>query len=479
MSTKKRLIRGLAAILLLFALALIVTQLALTRIAAAETELAAVDQAKHAAYDAVAELRDQHVQQTHLLLENGSMHLGRYDKAAASSRTAFNRLLPLAATKEEREVAERMAQTASELDREVREGMMPAITRGDRETAAATASRSAELVDGIADTNAELVQALDRRGAAAAARATRLRDQAKLFTILCFGLAFLCAGIVGTRLVRSIARPLGQLGEGVRKVGAGDLSARINLVGADEFAQLAGAFDQMATDLERNQQTLVSSQKLAAIGQVAAGVAHEINNPLTVILGYARLASRAGTPMDLANVRLVEQESVACQRIVQGLLDLARPQRLERTEVDLGDVAREAIQLLEESGALAGRKIDLVVPDGISPVTGDAGQLRQVVSNLLSNAIHAARERVAIRVNTDESTASIVVEDDGDGIEPDVRARVFDPFVTTKRDGTGLGLTIAQSIADAHGGRIEIDSAPGRGTRATLSLPLAAEGSPS
>jgi signal transduction histidine kinase len=331
------------------------------------------------------------------------------------------------------------------------------------------------VVDRVVADNERLNEKLERRATEANERAGALRTQARRVTLLCFGLAILLSGIVGLWLSRWMVTRVSALRAGTRRVGAGDLNARIQLAGRDEFAELAAAFNHMTESLARNQEALVRSQKLAAIGQVAAGVAHEINNPLTVILGYAKMLRKQAPSGAQEELAIIQEEAVLCQRIVQGLLDLARPQRLDVEPVDLAELARDAVGRLDESGALDGRRVDMPPPGARAVITGDAGKLRQVISNIVVNAAQAGPVDQPVRIETEDAPdgAVLTVADQGPGISADVLPHVFDPFFTTKRKGTGLGLSIAQAIVDAHGGRLDIDSAPGRGTRVSLRLPRA------
>lgn len=256
------------------------------------------------------------------------------------------------------------------------------------------------------------------------------------------------------------------------RVGAGDLAARIELAGNDEFAELAWSFNQMAASLAREQAALVRSQKLASIGQVAAGVAHELNNPLSVILGYTKLL-RAESGPHADDLAIIDDEARQCQRIVAELLDLARPHRLDVQPVDLTMLAREAVDRLEDAGALRDRKIAVVAHHPVV-VPADPGRLRQVIANVVVNAAEATAPtgQITIDARVEADTAILTLTDDGPGIPPEVLAQIFDPFVTTKPHGTGLGLAIAQAIVDAHGGRISIASSSETGTCVSLQLPI-------
>ncbi|HET7500975.1 MAG TPA: ATP-binding protein [Kofleriaceae bacterium] len=227
----------------------------------------------------------------------------------------------------------------------------------------------------------------------------------------------------------------------------------------------------MAASLAREQAALVRSQKLASIGQVAAGVAHELNNPLSVILGYAKLLRAVPGP-HADDAAIIESEARQCQRIVSELLDLARPHRLDVQPVDLATLAREAVDRLDDAGALHDRKVEVIAHAPVV-VAADAGRIRQVIANVVVNAVQATAPngKITIDARSEPDAATLTIADDGPGIPADVLAQVFDPFVTTKAQGTGLGLAIAHAIVDAHGGRIWIASSAEAGTRVSLQLP--------
>ena len=463
-----------AAILGLFAVALLVTLAALDRIAGAEAEVAALDHAKHAGHMAAAQVREQYIHQAHSLIHWDTSHLAHYDDAVRATSAATAHLRELAATPDERRRAEEIARLARESDEAFRSTVVPAIRAGAKGRAPDVGDRIEAVVGRVVALNEELNGMFERRSAAARARAEALRGQARTATLVCFGLAIALAAAVGVLLTRAILKPVGALREGARRVGAGDLAARIVVPDRNEFGELADTFNQMTADLARHQEALVRSQKLASIGHIAAGVAHEINNPLSVILGYAKLLRRKDGAGEEPGI--IEEEAVQCQRIVSGLLDLARPQRLDLGDVDLADLARDALRRLEESGQLAGRRA-LPPAAGVRAVArGDEAKLRQVIANVLCNAAEATPEGGAIRVEARSAggEAVLVVEDDGPGIPADALPRIFDPFFTTKPRGTGLGLAIVQAIVDAHGGRIEVVPAPAHGTRVALHLPAAA-----
>ena len=176
-------------------------------------------------------------------------------------------------------------------------------------------------------------------------------------------------------------------------------------------------------------------------------------------------------------LRIIDDETRQCQAIVAGLLDLARPVRLHRGDVELGDLAREVVARLDESGSSAGVTVRF---RSVTPVhvSADDGKLRQVVLNLVGNAVEAARETGAAAPDVElswelrDGRATLQVDDRGPGVPPEARARLFEPFFTTRSSGHGLGLAIARTLARAHGGDVElVDRADGPGARATLWLP--------
>lgn len=475
-ATSRRMVVAFAAILALFGAALGVELVTLGRIADSEADVERLDHAKHAGHMVAAQVRDQYIHQAHTLIEFGSGHLGHYAKVAQSTREAIAHLDELAETSDEKALVHQIATLAAQNDHDFQTTVVPAVLRGDHDAVRALGEELEAVVDQVVILNEQLNRRFEARSATARASARRLSSQAVIATLACFALAIVLAGAVGLWLSRFILKRVATLRAGARRVERGDFAARIALPGRDEFSELAGAFNQMTASLERDQAALVRSQKLASIGQVAAGIAHELNNPLAVILGYAKILRKQATAGDPEELRIIEDEATQCQRIVQGLLDLARPQQLDVCPLDIGELAREAVSRLDESGALRGHGVKVLATSAVM-VTGDAGKLRQVIANLVVNAAEATPPagQIAVDVRCGDRDAVLTVSDDGPGIPEDVQAHMFDPFFTTKRDGTGLGLAIAHAIVDAHGGRITIDSAPGTGTHVALHLPPAVE----
>jgi PAS domain S-box-containing protein len=231
----------------------------------------------------------------------------------------------------------------------------------------------------------------------------------------------------------------------------------------------------------RMQQQLVQSGKLAAIGELAAGVAHEINNPLFAILGLTEFLLKEAEPGSKARQRLelIQQTGLEIKEIVRALLDFARENAEERHVAPLEDIVRSTVDLVRRTNAHKG--IELVDSyDGSGAlVSASPNQLKQIFLNLIANARQAMPNggTVSVDVRRVGGLVLATVRDDGPGIEPDVIERVFEPFFTTKRltGGTGLGLSVSLGIAEAHGGQLTVSSSPGHGSEFTLCLPIAEE----
>jgi len=473
-TTAYRLGAAFSAILALFGVALGCEVWALRRIAQAEDELARLDHAKHTGHRVAADVREQYIHQAHTIILEDTSHLDHYQQVVAAAREATARLVGIAESDDERRRAVEIVSVVEAADAEFRRDVFPALARRDRAALLALHERTEHRVNEAVRLVDEVNGMFEARSMAALARTGTIREQARLVTVACFGLAIFVAAGVGLLLMRSILRPIAALTKGAERVGAGDLSARIDVSGRDELAALAHTFNRMTEDLARHHEAQVRTQKLASIGQVAAGVAHEINNPLGVILGYVKILRRDPAFSGAEELEIIEDEAHQCQRIVQELLELARPPRLELAATDLAAVARDAVAPLRQAGRLGEITVEMASNRPVM-VRGDEAKLRQVVQNVVMNAAQSAAPRVTLEAREADGGGLLVVTDDGLGMAPDVLAHAFDPFFTTKRHGTGLGLAIAQTIVDAHGGRIELASRPGEGTRVSLWLPRAEE----
>ncbi len=312
-------------------------------------------------------------------------------------------------------------------------------------------------------------------------------------------------------VTRLVTRPIDELVDATGAVAAGELSRRAPLAQTRELTRLAESVNAMTERLLDARGALVRAEKLASVGRLAAGIAHEIGNPLSAIGNYTELLRRRGAEPEL--VEGIGREAGRIDAIVRSLLAYARPRAAERERIDPGVVARGAVDLLRSQGVLRGVEVAVSVDDQTPAVMGDGVALEQVLVNLLLNAVDAVGPGGTISVvvaptvlgpsdsprrSTDPVTgdagrrerrlsrhlpgcsdgtpaAAIVVADSGPGVPDELAGRIFDPFVTTKDPGkgTGLGLAIVQRVVEDHGGRVDLSRSREGGAAFTVTLPPA------
>jgi two-component system, NtrC family, sensor kinase len=292
---------------------------------------------------------------------------------------------------------------------------------------------------------------------------------------------------------RLVTGPMDALVEATQAVADGRLARRAAPGGTREFDRLAASVNRMTERLLDAQGLLVRAEKLASVGHLAAGVAHEIGNPLAAIGNYVEVLRRRGADPDV--VAAVVRETERIDRIVRSLLAYATPREARPELLDLAAVVAGAVALLEAQGALRAVTVTCEPGAGLPRVRGDRSAMEQVFVNLLLNAVDAAGSGGRVRVRADAVRAgppgearplsgvpdaaaavAVTVEDDGPGVADALRGRVFDPFFTTKEPGkgTGLGLAIVQRVVHDHGGRVDVASSSWGGAALTVTLPAEA-----
>lgn len=326
-------------------------------------------------------------------------------------------------------------------------------------------------------------------------------------------------GVVAAVFIkRLVSRPVSQLYEGTQRIADGDLETRIEVRGDHELARLAGAFNRMAADLStsrrevvewsqkleekvvektqelsRAQRQVLHMEKMASLGQLSATVAHELNNPISGVLTYARLVRRELQKQPISDevrdelsgyLSLVEKECIRCGGIVQNLLVFARRTGAEFAPVDLNEVVERSLMLVRHHFEISGVKVDCQPLSGDSRVMADAGQLQQALVALLVNADEAMKDldggekELTVRMRGSPDEVEIDVADTGAGIPAEILPQIFEPFFSTKEaeNRVGLGLAVVYGIVKRHGGQIEVESTVGQGTVFHLQLPRQPKG---
>jgi two-component system NtrC family sensor kinase len=332
------------------------------------------------------------------------------------------------------------------------------------------------------------------------------------FSVGFIGLAALLVGFFVHRLVYL---PLRDLEGGAQRLAAGDLDQAIPVRSSDEFGKLAASFNTMTDalrmsraelqglartleqkveertqELRRAQAETMRGEKLASVGLLASGVAHELNNPLTGILTFSHLLRQKmpDKSADAEDMDLVIRETKRCAAIIKRLLDFAREKHPEKKFTDLNQVIDDTVRIVERPAHLRDIEIAVDLDRSLPPIWIDADQIKQVVMNMLVNAQHAVEEKGAITISTrraqdpragaseQKPMVAISIVDTGCGIPEKNLKRIFDPFFTSKDvgKGTGLGLSVSHGIVEAHGGVIEVQSKVGEGSTFRVLLPLTA-----
>ncbi|MER3445870.1 MAG: hypothetical protein C4291_03100 [Candidatus Dadabacteria bacterium] len=301
-------------------------------------------------------------------------------------------------------------------------------------------------------------------------------------------------------LSRRVIRPVHELIRTTEDIGRGKFPSKTDLGGVKEINQLNAALKRMYDEIEtskarlkeniqaleesnqtliRTQRELIVSEKLASLGKLSAGVAHEIGNPLSAIRGYVEVLKRGRMLSDEERkefINSIAKEAERIDRIIRTLLDYSRPRDFDLKTVDINDVIRDAADILKTQGLLKNIDLNLELSTGLSPIEADPHQLSQVFINLILNAKDAIAQDGTINISsykTSDGRIEIAVKDNGTGIPKEIIDKIFDPFFTTKEPGkgTGLGLSVSQRIVNLFGGRISVESEDGRGSVFRITLP--------
>ena len=321
---------------------------------------------------------------------------------------------------------------------------------------------------------------------------TRTRWQLAGFVLL----GLLTGSVASVLLARRIARPIQALMQGVAAVGRGDFGRPIEVTSQDELGQLSTAFNEMSAQLARVrelEERLRRADRLAALGTMAAGIAHDIRNPLTSILIFSQLMSLHHDDPDVREKfnRVVPRELERVQAVIEDMMELARPATMHREPVNLTELMTQVLELYEGQASGQSVKILREFEADLPFCMADRKRLHRCFGNIVSNAIQAMPTGGDLTVRTAQNSTMIFansglpeprpepaiqvrISDTGQGIPTDRLSRIFDPFFTTKEKGMGLGMAITHRIIEDHRGTIDVQSEEGLGTTFIVHLPLSA-----
>ncbi len=310
--------------------------------------------------------------------------------------------------------------------------------------------------------------------------AARARERRAIVQLAVLAALTLAVGVGVAIHTRRLLRPLERVTERARAVARGDLTPEPVLDTDDEIGQLASAFERMVTAVGREQSRAVANERLAAIGKMAAHVTHEIRNPLSSIgLNIELLEEELGgseVPSEAKQLLVsITREVQRLEHLSEEYLRVARLPEPRMEAEDLASVVQDIASFVGPEMTRAGIELALAIPDEVPPVLFDEGQIRQALINVLRNAREAMPDggRIDLYVRAEGMSVLIGIDDRGGGIPEPVRARIFDPFFSTKGEGTGLGLAITRQIVEAHGGSIAVSPREGGGTSFHVLLPIA------
>ena len=344
----------------------------------------------------------------------------------------------------------------------------------------------------------------------------KAKSNATLTALVVVGLMFLIIVPIYILTVSYTVGPIRDLSKASKAVAEGRLDQYVPVKTSDEVGEMSASFNRMVDDLKKyredieqwnqtleervamrtrelaeTQAQLIQSTKLAAVGELAAGIAHELNNPLAGIYAFLQVFAQTLRTRDLKelsdeeargfqeNLVHVEREIRRCKSIIGSLLTFARVSDKEYGPIALNKTIQNTLSFMQSNLSKGAVKVETRYEEGLPAVVGDSNELQQVFLNILVNARKAMPDGGALTIETsankDEHKVHVSISDTGVGITPDILEKIFDPFFTTSKpgDGTGLGLSISYGIVKDHGGEILVDSTPGKGTTFTVVLPMA------
>ncbi|MDP2158392.1 MAG: ATP-binding protein [Nitrospirota bacterium] len=377
--------------------------------------------------------------------------------------------------------------------------VQPIYNQPDCYTASCHAHPKEQRVIGLVEADLSL-ELLDRS----------IKQQGIAITVYVLAFSIVISGVLCIIIWNFVSTPVTMLAQGMRKVAAGDLDFKVTINRRDEIGELANTFNAMSDDLRkakneriewsntlekkveekteaihRAQQQLIHSEKLASLGRMAAGVAHEINSPLTGIVTFGHLLRKKfpeGTE-DREDIEVIIDQANRCSTIIKGLLGFARATTADKAQTNINDVLNSTLNIVKNKADFFNIRLSANLDPSLSMVKADAPQLQQVFLNMIVNAADACEGKGSITITTSnlndsgQDYAQIEFKDTGYGIKDEDLEKIFEPFFTTKPvgKGTGLGLAVSHGIILEHGGKITISTKIGEGTSFFIRLPALKE----
>ena len=415
------------------------------------------------------EVRDQYAHVAHAIVIGDDSHEAMFRDSTARLQLLAEHARAHPALGEAAEIDQILA-SSTEMERIFRTEILPLVKAGDHQALVSCHEKVLQLAFSAQQRADALAGRIEAAMDDLTAHVRAAQHGVILMAISALLLALLVAPLVGIYLYRTIARPIATLSDAAARVGRGDLDTGIMVERNDELGQLAQRFNEMMQSMKEHQKRLLQSERLVGLASMSAGIAHELNNPLGVILGHVKLLRRRNPTVEPAVLEAIEQEAERCHQVIDGLLELTRGAVIHKAPVDLRSVTEEAVSSLRLNGASSHAAIEV---RGHATASGDGSKLRQVLTNLLKNALEASGPQGRVVVSIEEPTASLAsveVRDTGAGVPATTQDRLFEPFFTTKATGSGLGLAISRAIARAHGGDVVLVSTGDQGTAFRLTV---------
>lgn len=425
--------------------------------------------------DLAAAVREQYIHQAHVIVERSEHHMDHYPQWVAKVRTEATALRARLPASEHWRINAVLA-NSNKLDQLFRSALLPAIHRADFQDVLRQHHGEAEHFSAEAVAQADSLARSAEAGMADEHHHAIMASRLGLVTGAFGMVSVIALSVLYTRRLRSsLLSPLAALTAAANRFGKGEFGTRVGRIGEGELQAVADACDHMIQEIVTRERKLIEAERMAVVGQFAAGIAHELNNPIGVMRGYLKTMRPSQPPEMLKEeLQILDEEAAACQRIAEDLLAFARPAAVSVSLISIDEVLGAVAHRFSESGEARGRTVSVSLEP--AQVPADSGRIRQVMLNLLRNAVQASPSAARIDVegalSRDGNGYEFSVMDRGLGVPDDQKMRVFEPFFGTHDGGSGLGLAVCHGIVAAHGGSISVRDRQGGGAIVHVALPI-------